>query len=61
VSGPCEALACEEQARGDNLVARIVELAAGPEPYSLPLWQDAARDAYGTAAANTAQPEGVPR
>ena len=63
-SGPAPAFATDEQQRGDGLTARIGQITADPaNPYrsSLPLYRMAAQDAYGNAAAHTAQPEKVKR
>lgn len=49
------ALAAEEQQRGDNLAARIVEL--GQSAQSVGLHQLAARDAYTNAAHHSPQPD----
>ncbi|MDI5965763.1 hypothetical protein [Streptantibioticus silvisoli] len=57
-SGPAPMLAAEEQQRGDNLAARIVELQLSGQ--SVAFHQQAAQDAYGNAAQYTVQPEGRP-
>lgn len=51
--------AAEEQARGDGLVRRIAEISVQPGSAShevLPLYQQAAQDAYGNAARHGEQP-----
>lgn len=58
-SGPCEALATQEQYRADGLAARIGEITDHPgHPLtgSLPYFRAAYLDAATRAAAFTAQP-----
>lgn len=57
------ALAFEEQHRGEGLAARVQEIAAdpgNPSANSLPLYRQAARAAFETAAAHTEQPQDRP-
>jgi hypothetical protein len=55
---PSEAYALEEQARADALALRIEELNTEPDRWSVDQYQHAARAAFETAAAHTAQPGG---
>ncbi|WP_438479218.1 hypothetical protein [Streptomyces asiaticus] len=58
--GKAPALAAEEQARGEGLTARIVQISSdpsNPSNGSLPLYQQAARAAFETAAEYGEQPE----
>ena len=55
----CEAFAADEQNRADGLADRINEISSTPghpSTGSLPLYQEAYRDASTNAAGNTAQP-----
>lgn len=59
--GPSPAFAAEEQQRGDNLAARIVQIQADPGSAQndvLPLFKAAAQNAYGNAATHSPQPGG---
>lgn len=57
---PAEALAAEEQNRGEGLARRIARISSdptNPSQASLPHYQAAAQNAFHNAAAHTAQPE----
>ncbi|SFD13879.1 hypothetical protein [Streptomyces aidingensis] len=60
---PCEALAAEEQARGDNTAAFLASITGNPgySPTTLDAYRASIQDAFGNAAAATAQPADVPR
>jgi hypothetical protein len=61
VSAPAPAFALEEEHRGEGLAARAALIASdpfNPSRPSLRFYREAARLAFETAAAHTAQPEG---